>query len=630
MKKSSTILIWAFAMLMLSSGIVAAQLPQITSQQRPDIRAEAIKVENHYEVLLRNALRNYYYPQSFIVDVNASLEEVMIPRDYERPREVERPIVLDQLPGLPVLPENLTRREPAGEDEELVPGTYDKAFQISQLDILIVVDNSYSQDDRDFVRTLARSVAKIDEFRGDDIRIEARNFPRDKRGLTTEEQQQRAEEQAEAEEEEEEEPVFAMPPPEIEDEPEEAEIEGFFDYRNPLFFWSALALLLLLILLLIWWVARRNRKSIQEEVKNEALMNPLLLELREELDKFKEESEKRNNEENNQPTEEERAQYQADCSFLINQYISHPAKVAGLLKQWMNGDDDGNHKAARAIKSANPKLLSTLRPSIERKSYQALESAMDELPPMSLRERIDEARSFRKTLQGLDEDEEKSSVTDDMFNFLNQMSDSQIQLLVKDESDDMVAILMAQLDGDRASKIMQRFDKAKRGPILIKMGNIDNLPISAYKDIASHFSRKALEITNMKYVAADGVQSILTIIDELPVDQQEEYISTISETDLELAKRVKQFFVSFNDIPKVSDSVMEEALTEVETETLVYALMETDQAIYNKVMTYRPKREQMLIKSEIESRTDVTANEMELARKELLMAIRNVMKKRTA
>ena len=629
MKKSSTIFIWAFAMLMLGSGIVSAQLPEITSQQRPDIRAEAIKIENHYEVLLRNAFRNYYYPQSFIVDVNASLEEVMIPRDYERPREVERPIVLDQLPGLPVLPENLTRKEPAGEDEPLVPGSYDKAFQISQLDILIVVDNSYSQDDREFVQTLARSVAKIDEFRGDNIRVEARNFPRDKRGLTQEEQQQRAEVQAE-EAEADDEPVVAMPPPEIDDQPEEAEIESFFDYRNPLFFWSALALLLLLILILVWWVARRNRKSIQEEVQNETLMNPLLLELREELDKFKEKAEKRTKEENNQPTEEERAQYQADCSYLINQYISHPGKVAGLLKQWMNGEDDGNHKAARAIKSANPKLLSTLRPSLERKAYQSLESAMEELPPLSLRERIDEARSFRKTLRGLEEDEDNKSVTDDMFNFLNQMSDSQIQLLVKEESDDMVAILMAQLDGDRASKVMQRFDKTKRGPILIKMGNIDNLPISAYKEIASHFSRKALEITNMKYVAADGVQSILKVIDELPVDQQEEYISTISETDLELANRVKQYFVAFNDIPSVSDSVMEEALAEVETETLVYALMETDQAVYDKVMTYRPKREQMLIKSEIESRSDVTTNEMEMARKDLLMAIRNVMKKRTA
>ena len=45
------------------------------------------------------------------------------------------------------------------------------------------------------------------------------------------------------------------------------------------------------------------------------------------------------------------------------------------------------------------------------------------------------------------------------------------------------------------------------------MGKINNIPISVYKKVAAHFSNKALTISDMKYVAADGIDSILATIE---------------------------------------------------------------------------------------------------------------------
>jgi flagellar motor switch protein FliG len=74
------------------------------------------------------------------------------------------------------------------------------------------------------------------------------------------------------------------------------------------------------------------------------------------------------------------------------------------------------------------------------------------------------------------------------------------------------------------------------------MGKINNIPISVYKKVASHFSTKALAISDMKYVAADGVETILNTIETMPLSEQDAYVASIAEQDLELAKKNQKIF----------------------------------------------------------------------------------------
>ena len=43
----------------------------------------------------------------------------------------------------------------------------------------------------------------------------------------------------------------------------------------------------------------------------------------------------------------------------------------------------------------------------------------------------------------------------------------------------------------------------------------------------------------MKYVAADGVDTILSTIETMPLSEQDAYVASIAEQDLELAKKLK-------------------------------------------------------------------------------------------
>ena len=71
----------------------------------------------------------------------------------------------------------------------------------------------------------------------------------------------------------------------------------------------------------------------------------------------------------------------------------------------------------------------------------------------------------------------------------------------------------------------------------------------------------------MKYVAADG-GTILNTIETMPLSEQDAYVASIAEQDLELAKKIK-VFIGFDDLPKVKVELIKSALDEIPSETLL-------------------------------------------------------------
>ena len=67
-----------------------------------------------------------------------------------------------------------------------------------------------------------------------------------------------------------------------------------------------------------------------------------------------------------------------------------------------------------------------------------------------------------------------------------------------------------------------------------------------------------------------------------------------------------------------NSTLTEEKLEEVESVTIARALINADETIVEKLVNLRPKREQLLIKSEIDYNKDLALEEIEKARKIIL------------
>jgi len=125
-------------------------------------------------------------------------------------------------------------------------------------------------------------------------------------------------------------------------------------------------------------------------------------------------------------------------------------------------------------------------------------------------------------------------------------------------------------------------------------------------------------MNDMKYVSLDGLKAITGLLDTLPTGEQKKYIDELAGYDLDLARKIKERFITFEEIFEQEDIFLQRALEEVESVTIARALINADETIVEKLVNLRPKREQLLIKSEIDYNKDLALEEIEKARKIIL------------
>ena len=304
-------------------------------------------------------------------------------------------------------------------------------------------------------------------------------------------------------------------------------------------------------------------------------------------------------------------------SYVTKEFISNKAKVADLFNHWVEEDErKGLQKIVNILKATNPKLLPFLNSHLSKDNYNYVEISLDDTPTIVPEEQLKQIEEFKKeinTLPSAPKTKER-----DIFHFLNQLNEQQIMFLIKEESEELAAIVLAQLPPKRSMGIIRDFDSTKQSIILQKMSSINDLSVAVYKEIASYFSAKAMAMNDMKYVSLDGLKTITGLLDTLPTGEQKKYIDELAGYDLDLARKIKERFITFEEIFEQEDVFLQRALEDVESVTIARALINADETIIEKLVNLRPKREQLLIKSEIDYNKDLALEEIEKARKIIL------------
>ena len=598
--KRSISFILSLGFFILSNSI--AQIPGSNSNL-PDKQSEETKYERYYEIVLENALSEYYENGSFLVDVQAEVERVLVASEYEVVEELP-PLEIENLPGLPVIPPGLKATR-TSRDSIKVTG-FNSSFRLNQLTIRILIDTSYTQEDSEFISEMAGMVANADRFRGDIVTVERKIFPNQQRETT---------------------PATTTKADTIfigqsNDGVELAENKFLgIDWNNPKhLMYVILGLFILAMALLIWALMKKSSSenqdysAVSEELKNLQASLESDEKPKDELREFK---------------NDKQAKFEEEKMFIINRTVSEPETVAKLVEDLIkDNEDEGLVKAVRAIFSTDPKIIDVLQPYLDDKVHDSILFGLTNIETIPVSEKAEEVTEFKKKLLALKVSKNKGDDDNHLFEFLNQLTNQQLLHLIRGESDEMIAILLAQLSGDRSSFVLQKLDENKRIPIVLKMGKIANIPISIYKKVAAHFSHKALTVSDMKYVAADGVESILDTIDNLPITEQQSFVNSIAEKDLNLAKKIRKYFVAFDDIPNVNDEILQTALEDSTTDELIKALYNSKEPVKAKILSVRPDREKELILSELKNNQEFTSIEIEGARKNILLLIRKVLKSR--
>ena len=183
-----------------------------------------------------------------------------------------------------------------------------------------------------------------------------------------------------------------------------------------------------------------------------------------------------------------------------------------------------------------------------------------------------------------------------LFTFLINLSDEQIFYLISTESSKVIALSIAQLPEERKLKILDRFDSNLKHNIILDLADLDSIPLEGVVTIAQELKKKVSFLPGPKEFSRGGAQSIAAILNQMSLDDAEQYLYQISQDDPELYTEVKKYYLSFDDLLEMPDHLMIKfwRSPDIDPDILAKALKGMDQNIVDNILSKLPKRKQAM------------------------------------
>ncbi len=142
-----------------------------TFAQSQSTEIQIIQIEQNYDAHISSMLSNHFDYESFIVNVAVDTEMVDIVTGSTRDQIIREPRGNITIPGLPFVPDEHIRPEQRMQTETVTRETTSKTLNLVNINVSILVDTSYSDQQIEFMNLLTNIAAKTDPDRGDIVDI---------------------------------------------------------------------------------------------------------------------------------------------------------------------------------------------------------------------------------------------------------------------------------------------------------------------------------------------------------------------------------------------------------------------------------------------------------------------------
>ena len=579
------------------------------------------EVEN-YQAEVANKLRRYFDQNKFmvVVDVEEKTREYVAPSPIMEPIMVDTGLSIDYLPGLPFHPSIRKKAMEVVPKKSMLPAVQ-KYYKHS---IQVLMDTSYSPTALQFAEEVVRGAGLVNAKNGDEIFVEFQAFPNKYPGWETGSD------------------LGPMPVAEEPnaDKPLLEDIENLLDKKlnkpaeeeakkvkdNATMMWVIIALISLILIIfigqLIMSAASRRKQNNSVMDQRNAIESEKVTLLQSKIDQLSDSIQRPSD---NKLEIDELSDLAELKSYVTREFLSNGEKIADYLNTNMDDNvEEELDRIATVVVNVNKQLFKYLKPHLSAERHFKLKEAIQGVKPVTPSEQLVLLQGFRKSLTNYKPDVSLFKKKD-IFQFLEQLNENQIIQLIKDESEDMTAILLAQLPAEKCMNVLSKFEFAKQTILLQRISGINDIPVTVYKQVADHFSQKAMTVQDMKNVAVDGLNTILKVLDTLPVFQQQMYLEDIAKYDIDLAKKIRNRFVTFDEIPSMDDTLVRKALESIDPKIIAIALVGAEGPIVEKILKSKPSREQLLIKTDMDFNMNASAEEVEKCRKTVIARLREVL-----
>jgi flagellar motor switch protein FliG len=207
---------------------------------------------------------------------------------------------------------------------------------------------------------------------------------------------------------------------------------------------------------------------------------------------------------------------------------------------------------------------------------------------------------------------------------LKWMEPRAIAELVRNEHPQIIAIVMAHLDGDQAAEVLKCLPDRARSDVLLRIATLDGIPPHALNELNDVMARQFAGSQNLKSSSVGGIKVAANILNFMDGGQDELILGAIGEVDSELGVRIRDLMFVFDNLGEIDDRAMQSVLRDVPSDKLAIALRGADPKVKDKITSNMSQRAAEILVEDMEARGPVRLAEVEAAQKEILAIVRKM------
>jgi flagellar motor switch protein FliG len=302
--------------------------------------------------------------------------------------------------------------------------------------------------------------------------------------------------------------------------------------------------------------------------------------------------------------------------------------------------------ASELVKGFNPDLVQEL----------ALEAAyLDASGYRDSRHSLELAREFCNSLQRKPEFEPKSFLKEMLKNTLGDQKAAQIQMQIGEllqkrdpfipirsvdsktlasvlEKDHprAAAVVLSEMPTKKSSEILSLLQMNFQIVIVQRMATCESINSEAKGRIAQMVCKRLESVASTRQSSLapsqpeQSLRKVAVILRNLGKEPRDGLLNAIKEKDDQASKRVAELMIVWEDIPRISDRSLQEALRGIEPQKLALALVKADEIISSKIKSNISERAVATVEEETSLMSAPKKEDIEAAREELVQVLREM------
>lgn len=190
--------------------------------------------------------------------------------------------------------------------------------------------------------------------------------------------------------------------------------------------------------------------------------------------------------------------------------------------------------------------------------------------------------------------------------------------LIKNEHPQIIAIVLASLEGDHAAQIMSLLPVATKTDVMLRIARLDLVDPAALQELDLVLEKQLGNSQEFPPRTVDGMNTAAAILNYLDSPSESELLGLITEADGDLGAKIHDLMFVFENLLDLDDRGMQRLIRDISVDRLVVALKGVDDRVKEKFYGNMSSRAADMLKEDLEAKGPVKLSDVEEAQKEIL------------